>query len=99
MRTRASTLGSAFSAYFTILKTINLLSPGNHTIEAYTFIHCGATQCAASTDSISIKLKEDNGPYREIFYAGYKNGRIKDKQWILQSVNFQTITTQISVRI
>lgn len=98
MRAKVPFSGGAFSAFLNVGNAINIPSTGTHMLQLYTFIHCGIDQCEGSTDSISIKIKE-NTEFREIFNTGYKNGRIKDKQWIKETAFFETQSTQIFVNI
>lgn len=76
-----------------------MTSPGVFLFHAYTFIHCGGNNCAASTDGLSVKIKEGANDYREIFYAGSRVGRINDLQWIYNVTEFETDESEVLVSI
>lgn len=57
------------------------------------------SQCANSTDSIIIKLKDNSNDYREIFRTGYKNNRTSDEQWVAESIEFHADKALIYVSI
>lgn len=98
MRAKGPFAGGAFTATFNVGKEIDTTINGIYTLQVYTFIHCGGPSCGASTDSISIKIKEGNNDFREIFNVGYKVGRKEDKQWILDSADFEITESKIFVK-
>ena len=71
-------------------------TPGYYEISFYTFLYCPKTNCDTD-DTILLKVKNENDDFREIYRSGVLQGRIRDNQWLKDSVFFTASTSKINV--
>jgi hypothetical protein len=96
-RARPTATGAAFTAQINFLKTFDV-EPGLHVFTFYTYIYCPKADCDTD-DSISMKIKEsDADDFVEVFRNGTKYGRVRDLEWIKDTVYYSAKTDKINVR-
>ena len=85
-----------FNTGFTWVNLIDLKTPGDYEISFYTYLYCPKPNCDTD-DTISLKVKNENDVFREIYRSGVPQGRVRDNQWVKDSVLFTASTSKINV--
>lgn len=63
----------------------------------YTSINCPKNDCNKTGDTLFVRVRDGPYDYFEKLRIGAENGRIIDKKWVKEEINFETETDEIYV--